>query len=458
MTVPPPSPRHLSHPLRSLRGRLFAFLLALATVTAVAVAAATYASVRAEADELFDYHLRQMALSLRDQGGIGNDEREVLANPEFDYVVQVWSADGVTLYSSRRPAHTPPLPPRAVLGFSELRLAGEDWRVFAAATPLRVVQVAQPLAVRRGLATAAALRSVAPVALAAPLVALGLWWIIGLSLKPLQRVTQAAQARGAESLQALPSDGLPLELQPLVGAFNGLLSRLAQAFEAQRHFVADAAHELRTPLTALKLQIGLLQGTPPGPELEAAVGKLRAGVDRAAHLVEQLLALARAEPGAAAGAPMTRIDLAEVARQALADAQPLAARHGATIALDAPAPVPMQGDAQALRSAIRNLLDNAVKYGGRRVEVTLSATPVTQPSPQTQEAGGWLVRVDDDGPGIPAEQREQVFARFQRGKEREVEGSGLGLAIVQAVAHRHRAAVALDEAPAGGLRVELRGR
>lgn len=430
--------------LHSLRGRLFAFLLALAGITALAVGGATYVSVRAEADELFDYHLRQMALSLRDQGRIGDEERDALANPEFDYVVQVWSVDGLTLYSSRPQGLTQALPPRAVLGYSETRLGNEDWRVFAAATPLRVVQVAQPLAVRRGLATTAALRSVLPIAIAAPLVALGLWWIIGLSLAPLQRVTQAARARGADSLEALPDAGLPQELQPLVGAFNGLLARLASAFEAQRHFVADAAHELRTPLTALKLQIGLLQGTPAGPEQDAAIAKLRAGVDRATHLVEQLLALARAEPGAAA--PLGDVDLAEVARQALADAEPLATRQGAQLVLDAPAAVPMRGDAQALRSAMRNLLDNAVKYGGRHIVLDV----------QAGEGGGWRVRVDDDGPGIPPEQRERVFDRFQRGEAREVEGSGLGLAIVQAVARRHGARIALADAPRGGLRVELR--
>lgn len=432
----------------SLRGRLFAFMLALAGITALAVGCATYVSVRAEADALFDYHLRQMALSLRDQGRIGEEEREALANPEFDYVVQVWAMDGLTLYSSRPQGLTQALPPRAVLGYSETRLGDEDWRVFAAATPLRVVQVAQPLAVRRDLAAASALRSVLPIALAAPLVALGLWWIIGVSLAPLQRVTQAARARGADSLQALPAEGLPQELQPLVGAFNGLLERLASAFEAQRHFVADAAHELRTPLTALKLQIGLLQqslqGTPAGPEQDQAIARLRAGVDRATHLVEQLLALARAEPGAAA-APMAEIDLAEVARQALADAEPLATRQGAQITLAAPAPVPMRGDAQALRSAMRNLLDNAVKYGGRHVELSVRA-----------EAGGWQVQVDDDGPGIPPEQRERMFDRFQRGEAREVEGSGLGLAIVQAVARRHGAAVEVGTSRLGGLAVTLR--
>ncbi len=430
----------------TLRGRLFAFLLTLAGLTAVGVGGGTWLSVRSEADALFDYQLQQMALSLRDQGGVSEAESEALANPAFDYVVQVWSVDGLALYSSRRPGVSEPLPPRAVLGFSDQRIGNEDWRGYGAATSQRVIQVAQPLSVRRRLATSAALRSMLPIALAAPLAAGLMWWLIGISLAPLQRVVQAAQSRDAASLDALPATGLPGELRPLVGAFNALLARLATAFAQQRTFVADAAHELRTPLTALKLQLGLLQGATPGPEQDAAIARLRAGIDRAAHLVEQLLALARAEPGAAA-APLQPIDLADIARLARADAAVLAERQGASIHLDAHAPVPLQGDPQALRSAIRNLLDNAAKYGARRIDLGVSMTD-----------GQPLLRVDDDGPGIPPDQRERVFDRFQRGAAEtgQTEGSGLGLAIVQAVARRHGATVVLGEAAIGGLRVELR--
>src|SRR6185369_8634452 len=177
--------------MRSLRLRLFTLLLALAVVVSLAVAGATYASVHAEADELFDYQLRQMALSLRDQGHIAEDERNALANPEFDYVVQIWSVDGVALYSSLPRAQAPPLPARAVLGFSTVEVGGRPWRVYGAATPLRVIQVGQPLAVRRALAATAAWRSVWPIGLATPFVALATWWLVGLSLAPLARVAAA---------------------------------------------------------------------------------------------------------------------------------------------------------------------------------------------------------------------------------------------------------------------------
>ena len=133
--------------LGTLRGRLFALLAVLGAVTALAVGGATYISVRAEADQLFDYQLRQTALSLRDQGRVDGEEAAALNDPSFDYVVQIWSLQGLELYSSRPQGMTEPLPARAVLGYSQLRLGGQDWRVFSAATPLRVVQVAQPLAV-----------------------------------------------------------------------------------------------------------------------------------------------------------------------------------------------------------------------------------------------------------------------------------------------------------------------
>ena len=428
--------------LSTLRSRLFALLAVLGAVTALAVGGATYFSVRAEADALFDYQLRQTALSLRDQGSVAADEARALADPSFDYVVQIWSLQGLELYSSRPQGLTEPLPARAVLGYSELRLGGQDWRVFSAATPLRVVQVAQPLAVRQKLAALAALRSVVPVAVALPLVAAAVWWLIGLSLAPVARVVQAAQSGGANALHALPTDGLPGEIAPLVESFNGLLARLSTAFDAQRSFVADAAHELRTPLTALKLQLGLLRDSAPGEEQDAAISRLRGGIDRAVHLVEQLLALARAEPGAAAASQP--LDLAELARQAVADVQPLAERAGVTLALAAPHPLPLQGDPQALRSAVRNLVDNAVKYGARTVQVSALRGPQGAP----------LLRVDDDGPGIPPEQRERVFDRFQRG-EAQVEGSGLGLAIVRAAARQQGAEVRLADSPLGGLRAEL---
>jgi len=232
---------------------------------------------------------------------------------------------------------------------------------------------------------------------------------------------------------------------PLVDAFNGLLARLASAFDAQRGFVADAAHELRTPLTALRLQIGLLRDARDAGEREQALERLHAGIERAVHLAGQLLALARAEPGV--DTAREPVDLVALARQAIADASPLAERRGAHVELDAGPGLAVRGDPQALRSLLGNLIDNAIKHGGDapRVRVALAAA-----GPEV------VLCVDDSGPGIPAEERERVFDRFVRRAGGAAEGSGLGLAIVRAVAARHGGRVALGESPAGGLRVEVR--
>jgi len=439
--------------MRSLRLRLFVLLLALAALAALAVGGATYAGVRAEADALFDYQLRQMALSLRDQGRIAEGERAALADPELDYVVQIWSLDGVQLYSSRPRPLAGALPPRAVLGFTTVPVEGQAWRIYGAATPFRVVQVGQPLAVRRQFAAAAAGRSVLPIAVAVPLLGLAVWWLVGATLAPLRRVVAAAGAREPHSLQPLPLAGLPSELLPLVQAFNALLARLAAAFDAQRAFVGDAAHELRTPLTALKLQLGLLRTAADAAQRDDALQRLGAGVERASRLVEQLLALARAEPGQAL--PLAALDLVAVARQALADAAPLAQARGAQLAIDAPETLPVDGNAEALRSLLRNLLDNAVLHGGPRVRLTLARAA----------DGSACAQVDDDGPGLPEAERERVFDRFHRretnaagadGVASAAPGSGLGLAIARAIAQQHGGTLRLLASPPGGLRAELR--
>ena len=428
--------------MRSLRLRLFAFLLALASVAALAVGGATYISVRGEADELFDYQLRQMALSLRDQGRIADDERAVLESAEFDYVVQVRSVDGVVLYST---VPAPVLPARAVLGFSTVQVNGAPWRIYAAATPLRIVQVGQPLAARRELATAAAVRSVLPIAVAAPIVGLAIWWLVGASLAPLARVVRALRERGVDALEPLPAQGLPSEVTPLIDGFNALLARLAAAFDAQRAFTADAAHELRSPLTALKLQAGLLRDARDDGERGEAVQRLQAGIERAHRLVEQLLALARAEPGGAA--ERAPVDLAHVARQAVADTAALAVSLGGRVDLEVPAEAMVDGDADALRSLARNLVDNALKYGGTPPHVHIHVE---------REGNVAALVVDDAGAGIPEGERERVFDRFHRREPGRGTGSGLGLAIVRTVARAHGGSVQLSNSPLGGLRVEVR--
>jgi signal transduction histidine kinase len=429
--------------MNSIRVRLLLALLAMLAAAALVMGWFTYRNVLAETEALFDYQLRQMALSLRDQGEIAPGQASALQDEQLDFVVQIWTVDGRGIYASRE--HST-LPERALLGLADINVQGKTWRTFGVATPTRVIQVAQPRQIRQRLAADAALRSVAPLLFIAPLLALLIWWLAALTLAPLSRVAADVRERDEHSLQPLPGEGLPDEVAPLVQALNALLQRLGASLTTQRAFVADAAHELRSPLTALKLQLQLLQRAPDEAARTLAIGVLGEGITRAARLVEQLLALARSEPGAPRPAA-SRIDLSELVRQAVADTLPLAQDRGTVLALFADAPVPVNGDAAALTALARNLADNAVRYAppGSRVELRVSS-----------DAGVPTLQVDDSGPGIPLEDHERVFDRFYRRASGDEPGSGLGLAIVRSVAEQHGARVVLAVSTLGGLRVTVR--
>jgi two-component system OmpR family sensor kinase/two-component system sensor histidine kinase QseC len=428
--------------LNSLRARLLLSLLVMLLLAALAMGWVTYRRVLVETESLFDYQLRQMALSLRDQGEIAPEQADALLDEQFDFVVQIWNVDGRSIYASR--PHSA-LPARALLGLADVNVDGRVWRTFSVATRERVIQVAQPRQIRQRLAADAALRSVQPLLLLAPLMALAMGWLATQTLAPLRRLAAGVRQRDAQSLQPLPAEGLPDELSPLVTALNALLQRLGRSFDNQRAFVSDAAHELRSPLTALKLQLQLLKRAPDDATRGDAIAALTDGIERAVRLVEQLLALARSEPGAAV--EMQPVDLGEIVRQAVAEAAPLAIARGTVIELHAERPVTVDGDRTLLAVLVRNLVDNAVRYtpAGGRVEVAV-----------TVEQGTATLRVDDAGPGIPEAERERVFDRFYRRAEGTESGSGLGLAIVRSIAERHRARVVLGDSGLGGLRVEVR--
>ena len=312
-----------------------------------------------------------MALSLRDQGEISAAQADSIADAQLDFVIQIWTVDGRSIYASRRHSS---LPARALLGLATLQVDGRAWRTYSVATRERVIQVAQPVEIRQRLAAHAAWRSVLPLLLMAPLAALAIWWLAAKHLAPLSRLAGELRARDAQSLAPLATGGLPDELAPLAHSLNALLERLRQSLDAQRAFVADAAHELRSPLTALKLQLELLRRAGADVDLEAARTGIGEGIERATRLVEQLLALARSEPGAAPAA-RERVDLAEIARRMVAETVPFAASRRIEFELSAPAPAFVVGDPVALALLVRNLVDNAARYSppGSRVEVAVDA-------------------------------------------------------------------------------------
>ncbi|MDM0020216.1 ATP-binding protein [Variovorax saccharolyticus] len=431
--------------MRSLRARLLWFLLAAIVLAAGTQAFIAYRTVLQEADDIFDHHMQQMALSLRAGlppssavGGLGGGEEN------FEFIVQIWTLDGIRIFESAAQAA---LPQRAVLGFSNVQARGTTYRVFSLATRSLVIQVAQDMAARRRMAGTLALRTVGPIVLAAPLLMLVVWWVVSRSLAPVSRVRRQVATRQADDLSPLSETDLPEEVRPLVHELNLLFVRVRQAFEAQKHFVADAAHELRSPLAALKLQVQGLQRASDDATRELAVARLAAGIDRATRLVEQMLALARHEASAAAGAQPEPVSLPEVARLAISDTVAAAQSRDIDIGIVRADPATVQGQPEALRTLLRNLIDNAVKYTppGGRVDIAIAAA-----------AAGVELSVDDSGPGLPESERERVLDRFYRAGQPQAPGSGLGLSIVKSIADLHGATVALDRSALGGLRVLIR--
>jgi two-component system OmpR family sensor kinase/two-component system sensor histidine kinase QseC len=428
--------------MSSIRGRLLVALTLLVVVASALAAGVTYRRVLSETSTLFDYQLRQMALSLVGQISLAPRIEVPRNQSDVDFVVQIWDPFGARVYLSR-----PGLPwiNQAVLGFADVRLQGRTWRTYGLQTGDGVIQIAQPAFVREQLARAAALRVAVPIMLLLPVMVLCLAWIVRRSLKPLSHVTADIQRRDARSLAPLPSSRLPGELRPLVDELNRLLDRLQESFAAQRAFIADAAHELRSPLTALRLQLQLFDRAPDDAARSIARVGLGGAVERSIHLVEQLLTLARSEPQELAPSAQN-VDLRSIAAQAIADTHPLASARSIELSLDGESPAFIRGDADALRALVRNLVDNAVRYSppGGSVRVRCEA-----------QAGRVRLRVTDSGPGIPPADRARVFDRFHRQPGRQELGTGLGLAIVKAVAARHGAAVNLGDAPGGGLEVQV---
>lgn len=434
--------------VHSLRARLLWLLIAAITLAGLVQGGLAYRSALAEADQIFDYHMQQMAMALR--SGLPVTVTVPMdspgeARPGEDFAVQVWTTGGLLVFRSNLRV---PLPTRVVLGFADMRAEGATYRVYSLASRTHVIQIAQDMAVRRRMAGGLALRAVLPTAVMGPLLLLIVWWAVGTSLAPVARVRRQVALRQPDELQEVDETGVPEEIQPLVREINLLFDRVGRAFEAQKSFVADAAHELRSPLAALRLQVQGLQRAADDEARAIAVGRLVAGIDRATRLVDQLLVLARQQASDAHGTRAEAVSLADIARLELAEAVPAAQARHIDLGLARADEVTVQGHREALRILVRNLLDNALKYTpeGGRVDVAVH-----------QDGPSALLSVEDSGPGIPEADRARVLDRFYRVPGTDSTGSGLGLAIVKAVAQLHGGELTLEQAERlGGLRVSLR--
>ncbi len=423
--------------MRSIRRTLLTWLSAGMAICIFATAYFTYGEAIHYANELFDYQMKQIAASLPRQASLPMESgRGEAIDLDEDILIQIWDKTGVRIYQSHE---RPNLPPGVSLGFSDVKTGDGVWRVFAAFYGNTVVQVAQPARARAAQAASTALKVTAPLLLLLLLMAILIWLAIGRALAPVLRTAEEVRKRDTHALTPLSDVGLPVEIQPLTGALNELLARLARAVETQREFVADAAHELRTPLAALSLQLQLLERATNEGDRAAAVADLRKGLERASGLVGQLLILSRQDSDAAEK-PSQNVNLLELARVVVSDQASIAANKNIDLGVidhvEASFPPLMDGDSEGLRVMLNCLVDNAVRHtpadGRVDVEVVTDIDRVR-------------VTVTDTGPGIPEDERARVFDRFYRRDDGGSEGSGLGLAIVKRVVARHRGEIRLTE-------------
>ena len=431
----------MSHSLRGTVGRSL-----LKTITPLWLLACIVVGLLAhhEVSELYDEQQQLFARQLYHtlpQLRAGQNNGQLHEEDSADHqAVAMWDSraralvadsDGMTL--SPRPGFT---------GFVTSLHHDEIWRVYYYSGALGTVAVAQEEGERwelmRGLLLAQLLwLIVLPVAM------LAIWWALGRGLRPLDSIRQLLQQRRTDDDTPLPTD-VPSEIRPLIDAMNQLIARVANTLQHERRFTADAAHELRSPLAGLRVQAELVQLLDDPAARQAAIGKVLASVDRASHLVDELLALSRLEQQQTL--PFAPLSWPAIAEQAMAEVAAAATLRDTrlTLQLDGHGPL-ADGDASLLQLLLRNLLDNAVRYSPPGSQVAL-------------QIGPQQIQVRDNGPGIAAEHLARIGERFYRPAGQDASGSGLGLSIVGRIASLHGLQLAWHNRPEGGLCVTLQPR
>lgn len=417
----------------SLKRQLIVWALGLFTVVGLLAGGISYLLALQDANVLLDHQLLLVAGSIDEGSQLPAMQAKFLGESreeqESDFVIQVWY--GREKMRSSHPDFD--LAEGTSTGYSNMSLHGQRWRAYTIVYPDRTVQVSQSHEVRRKIATSAALRALLPIAGLYPLSWILVVFGVSRIFKPLAEVAKAATQRDASSLDPLPMEHIPAEVAPLITEMNGLIRRVRETIDAQRHFMLDAAHELRTPLAALQLQIENLSQSRSQDDLEARIAELKSGIQRASHLVGQLLHMARY--GAEKQTIRADLDLGKLVKSCIADFISIAEKRRIDLGMIHDEPAVIRANAGDLRILFNNLLDNAIRYTpeGGRIDVSVAVA--------NQKAS---VEILDNGPGIPEPLLPRVFDRFFRVGGHEIEGSGIGLAIVNAIASQESAEIRLS--------------
>jgi two-component system OmpR family sensor kinase len=426
--------------LKSLRGRLFVGLTAIIVLTGAVGGTFAYMWAYSEAIEMQDSILIQIgAFVLNASISQSLPVKGVDAESEVAVVelgaMPHGSVDDRRLWGLQDGLHNDVHQGQPVRALLRTRPDGSR------------LAVTQRTDIRAEIAGDMALRTMLPIAALVPCLMLVTAFVIARSFRPMVRLAYDLDARMPDDIGELAAEGAPSELQPFLGSINGLLGRMRAILDRQRRFIADAAHELRTPITALSLQAENLDALEMPSVARERLGALRGGMRRTKHLLEQLLTLARQD----AAQPTSRetVFLNVVVKGVVADLLPEASAREIDLGFRIAESVPLNGDEFSLISAVRNLVENAVKFtpNGGRVDLGVY-----------REDEMAVLQIEDTGPGIPPEELDRIFEPFFRGRQPPVEGSGLGLSIVKRIVDRLGGSIAIENITGperSGLRVTV---
>ena len=448
----------------SIRRRLLIALSSAITAAWSLTVVFSYVDIRYEVTELLDAQLAQSARALLafntttlgaplSQSG-GSDKAEELPSAterlfahryENKLAFQIWrSSEELALRSPNSPMF--PISTKEY-GYSDVNVMGHTWRVFSLPddnSPM-IVKVGEQYEIREALIQNIATRTLLPLAFALPFLGMLTWFGVGRALQPLEKLARQVQNRAPSFLEPVDETGVPEEARPLVDALNKLFRRLETAFEGERRFTADAAHELRTPLAGIKAQAQVALKTANPFNREKALHRVVEGVDRATHLVHQLLTLARLDPDNSM-MQVQNVNLHDVAYRVAGDLETMANDKEIKIDVIVNNEGVVIGNPDAMGILLRNLVDNAIRYTPEHGHVDIIVK---------QQDDKMLLSVADSGPGIPPEDREQVFKRFYRRLGTKAPGSGLGLSIVSRIIELHQATIALETSKYQGLQIDV---
>lgn len=391
---------------------------------------------------------------------LSGSARAVLRADEVDSVYfHVVTREGTRLAGDKElpvaPELVRPRDDTGEISFRDGEFNGQDLRIAYQflADPNRpddrwlVVEVGETLEKRSQLANKIIASVILPQFVIIPLAVILVWFGLSQGLKPLTKLRSRIEARRPGDLSPINTRKVPEELQPLIEAFNGMLERMERNMEAQTRFIADAAHQMRTPLTGLKTQAQLAMRENDPERLLYALRQMAGAVDRASHLVNQLLTLARAEAGSgAASQPLAPMNLDKLLREIVEDWVMRALENYIDMGYEpADGVTEIEGNSFLLREMINNLIDNALRYTPVGGQVTCRVVRRRSEGGESEV----VLEIEDSGIGITEEQSELVFERFYRVDDAGTEGSGLGLPIVREIAELHHAQASLRPNPKG---------